>query len=235
MRKEGRKSDALRPIKIRRNYLRNAEGSVLIEFGNTRVICAATIEENIPKFLFGKGGGWITAEYGMLPRSTNSRMLREAVRGRGGRTYEIQRLIGRSLRASTQLALLPEITVIVDCDVIEADGGTRTAAITGGCVALYDAISTLELKEHPMNFLVSAVSLGLVDDQILLDLDYSEDSNAQVDMNVVMSEGGAWIEIQGTAEQRPFRGEELDTMLQLAKKGCLELAGIQREVLGLKE
>jgi ribonuclease PH len=235
MRNDGRKSDALRPIKIQRNYLRNAEGSVLIEFGNTRVICAATIEENIPKFLFGKGCGWITAEYGMLPRSTNSRMVREAARGRGGRTYEIQRLIGRSLRASTQLKMLPEVTIIVDCDVIEADGGTRTAAITGGCVALYDAISTLELKENPMNFLVSAVSLGLVDDQILLDLDYSEDSSAQVDMNVVMSEGGAWIELQGTAERRPFRGEELDTMLALAKKGCMDLAGIQREVLGLKE
>lgn len=234
MRSEGRNNDALRPVKIQRNYLRNAEGSVLIEFGNTRLICAATIEENVPKFLFGKGCGWITAEYGMLPRSTNSRMARESVRGRGGRTYEIQRLIGRSLRASTQLDMLPEVTIVVDCDVIEADGGTRTAAITGGCVALHDALSKLQLREHPMNFLVSAVSLGLVDDQIRLDLDYEEDSNAQVDMNAVMSEGGAWIEIQGTAEQRPFRGEELETMLALAKKGCLELAAIQREVLGLK-
>ncbi len=235
MRNDGRRNDELRQVKIHRGYLRNAEGSALVEFGNTRLICAATIEESVPRFMLGKGRGWITAEYGMLPRSAQVRIVREAARGRSGRTYEIQRLIGRSLRAATQLDLLPEITVIVDCDVIEADGGTRTASITGSCIALYDAFSKLGLREHPMNFLLSAVSVGVVDDEVLLDLDYSEDSVAQVDMNLVMSESGAFIEVQGTAEKRPFVPEEFERMLDLGRKGCLELIRAQKEVLDLKD
>ena len=233
MRHDGRRNDEMRPVKIERNYLRNAEGSVLIEVGNTRVICSATVEDKVPRFMFGQGRGWITAEYGMLPRSTESRMNREAVRGRGGRTYEIQRLIGRSLRSAVQLDMLPEITVIVDCDVIEADGGTRTAAITGSCVALFDALSKIGLNQDPMNYFLSAISVGLVDDQLVLDLDYYEDSNAQVDMNLIMSESGAFVEIQGTAERRPFTPDELQTLLELGRKGCLELIQVQKEVLGL--
>ena len=233
MRHDGRRNDEMRPVKIERNYLRNAEGSVLIEVGNTRVICSATVEDKVPRFMFGQGRGWITAEYGMLPRSTESRMNREAVRGRGGRTYEIQRLIGRSLRSAVQLDMLPEITVIVDCDVIEADGGTRTAAITGSCVALFDALSKIGLNQDPMNYFMSAISVGLVDDQLVLDLDYYEDSNAQVDMNLIMSESGAFVEIQGTAERRPFTPDELQTLLELGRKGCLELIQVQKEVLGL--
>ncbi len=233
MRHDGRRNDEMRPVKIERNYLRNAEGSVLIEVGNTRVICSATVEDKVPRFMYGQGRGWITAEYGMLPRSTESRMNREAVRGRGGRTYEIQRLIGRSLRSAVQLDMLPEITVIVDCDVIEADGGTRTAAITGSCVALFDALSKIGLNQDPMNYFMSAISVGLVDDQLVLDLDYYEDSNAQVDMNLIMSESGAFVEIQGTAEQRPFTPDELQTLLELGRKGCLELIQVQKEVLGL--
>ncbi|UCH83407.1 MAG: ribonuclease PH, partial [Candidatus Latescibacterota bacterium] len=166
MRSFGRGPDAIRPVKIHRGYLKNAEGSALIEMGNTRVICAATLDNKVPRFLVGSGEGWVTGEYGMLPRSTEQRMAREAVRGRGGRTYEIQRLIGRSLRTATQLNMFGERTFIVDCDVIEADGGTRTASITGGCVALYDAFSSLKLPENPMNFLVSAISAGIVDGQI---------------------------------------------------------------------
>lgn len=233
MRHDGRRNDEMRPVKIERNYLRNAEGSVLIEVGNTRVICSATVEDKVPRFMYGQGRGWITAEYGMLPRSTESRMNREAVRGRGGRTYEIQRLIGRSLRSAVQLDMLPEITVIVDCDVIEADGGTRTAAITGSCVALFDALSKIGLNQDPMNYFMSAISVGLVDDQLVLDLDYYEDSNAQVDMNLIMSESGAFVEIQGTAEKRPFTPDELQTLLELGRKGCLELIQVQKEVLGL--
>ncbi|MEJ2722881.1 MAG: ribonuclease PH, partial [bacterium] len=169
MRSNGRSRDAIRPVNIQRGYLKNAEGSALIEMGNTRVICSATLDNRVPKFLLGSNEGWVTAEYGMLPRSTHQRMIREAVRGRGGRTYEIQRLIGRSLRAATQLNLFADRTFIVDCDVIEADGGTRTASITGGCVALYDALSKLGLPEHPMNFFVSAISAGVVDGTIMLD------------------------------------------------------------------
>jgi ribonuclease PH len=220
-------------LTIRRGYLKNAEGSVMIELGNTRVICSATISAGVPKFLMGKGSGWVTAEYGMLPRSSAQRIMREAVRGRAGRTYEIQRLIGRSLRAATQLNLIGDVTVIIDCDVIEADGGTRTASITGGCVALYDALSTLGLTSHSMNFFVSAISVGVVDGKVLLDLDYKEDAGAQVDLNVVMSENGSFIEIQGTAEQMPFTGEQLDKMLELARKGCLELAAAQKKALNL--
>ena len=233
MRRDGRHADDKRAVSIQRGFLKNAEGSALIELGGTRVICAATVDAGVPKFLSGKGRGWLTAEYGMLPRSTNQRMQREAIRGRGGRTYEIQRLIGRSLRAATQLNKLGEYTVIVDCDVIEADGGTRTASITGACVAVYDALSKLGKPEHPMNFLMSAISVGAVDGNELLDLDYSEDSNAEVDMNLVMSESGQFIEIQGTAERYPFTDEQLQRMLQLGRKGCSELIQAQKEALGL--
>jgi ribonuclease PH len=233
LRSDGRTPDAIRPVKIKRGYLRNAEGSALIEMGKTVVICAATVEDGVPKFLMNKGVGWLTAEYGMLPRSSHQRIVREAARGRGGRTYEIQRLIGRSLRAATQLNLIGERTIVIDCDVLEADGGTRTASITGACVALHDALSTLGLREHPMNFLSSAISVGVVDGNVLLDLDYSEDSTADVDMNLVMAESGAFIEIQGTAEQVPFTNEQLQRMLELGRKGCMELIEAQREALGL--
>jgi ribonuclease PH len=233
MRTNGRASNAIRPVTIHRGYLKNAEGSVMIEMGNTRVICSATISDGVPKFLFGKGTGWVTAEYGMLPRSSAQRIMREAVRGRGGRTFEIQRLIGRSLRAATQLNLLGDVTVIVDCDVIEADGGTRSASITGGCVALHDALSTLGLTRHPLNFFVAAISVGMVNGKAVLDLDYGEDAGAQVDLNVVMSENGAFIEVQGSAEQMPFTREQLDTMLELARKGCVELGAVQKQTLKL--
>jgi len=234
MRNDGRKDDQVRAVRIERNYLRNAEGSALIEMGGTRVICSATIETGVPKWMTGRGRGWITGEYGMLPRSSGQRIQREAVRGRSGRTHEIQRLIGRSFRAAVQMDMMGEVTVIVDCDVIEADGGTRTASITGGAVALYDAIARLGLTEHPMNFLVSAVSVGIVDGAARLDLDYSEDSTAQVDLNVVMAESGAYIEVQGTAEQYPFTPAQLDEMLSLARKGCGELFEAQRRVLGIE-
>ena len=211
MRSYGRSNDEKRPVTIERGYLRNAEGSALIQMGETRVLCAATVEEGVPRFMANEGRGWITGEYGMLPRSTNTRMQREAARGRSGRTYEIQRLIGRSFRAAVEMKMMGEVTITVDCDVIEADGGTRTAAITGGCVALYDAISKLGISEHPMNFLVSAISVGIIDGQVRLDLDYSEDSNAQVDLNCVMAEGGTYIEVQGTAEQFPYTPEQFAT------------------------
>jgi ribonuclease PH len=233
MRTNGRAREAVRPVKIQRGCSRYAEGSALIEMGNTRVICTATLDKSVPKFLYGKGEGWVTAEYGMLPRSAQQRIMREAIRGRVGRTYEIQRLIGRSLRAATQLNLLPEVTIIVDCDVIEADGGTRSASITGGCIALYDALSKLGFREHPMNFMVSAVSVGVVDGSILLDLDYQEDSSAQVDLNLVMSEAQTFIEIQGTAEKVPFSTAQLDEMIALGKKGCLELIDAQKKALNI--
>ncbi len=234
MRHDGRKSDELRPVSIEIGYLRNAEGSALIEMGGTKVICSATIDQGVPRFMMGEGRGWITGEYGMLPRSSGQRIAREAARGRSGRTYEIQRLIGRSFRAAVQLDMLGEVTIIIDCDVIEADGGTRTASITGGCVALYDAISKLGMTEHPMNFLVSAISVGIVDGVPVLDLDYPEDSTAQVDLNVVMSESGAYIEIQGTAEKFPFTSEQLQSMLDLARGGCNSLFEAQRQALGLE-
>ncbi len=232
-RQDNRRHDEIRPVKIQRGYLRHAEGSALIEMGGTRVICAATIDDKVPKFLMGGGSGWITAEYGMLPRSAEQRIFREAIKGRGGRTHEIQRLIGRSFRSAVQLDMLGEITIIVDCDVIEADGGTRTASITGGCVALHDAISSLELPEHPMNFLVAAVSVGIIDGLPMLDIDYAEDSGAQVDFNLVMAESGAFIEIQGTAEKYPFTPDQLKEMIDLGKKGCNQLFQAQREALGL--
>jgi ribonuclease PH len=233
MRKDARGPADLRPVRIERGYLRHAEGSALIEIGETRVICSATLEPGVPRWMMGTGRGWITAEYGMLPRSSRQRIQREADRGRTGRTHEIQRLIGRSCRAAVQMPMLGENTVIVDCDVLEADGGTRTASITGACVALYDAISTLELKEHPMNFLVTAVSVGIVDGVPMLDLSYQEDSSADVDLNVVMAESGAFIEVQGTAERIPFTSEQFERMLSLSRDGCARLLRAQRDALGL--
>ncbi len=234
MRKDRRAAGDLRPVKIQRGYLRHAEGSALIEVGETRVICSATLEPGVPRWMMGQGRGWITAEYGMLPRSSKQRIKREAERGRSGRTHEIQRLVGRSCRAAVDMKLLGENTVLIDCDVIEADGGTRTASITGACVAVYDALSTLELREHPMNFMFAAVSVGIVDGVPLLDLAYEEDSSADVDLNVVMAESGAFIEVQGTAERVPFTTAQFDDMLALARKGCDALFAAQRTVLDLK-
>jgi len=233
MRKDGRSADQLRPVRIERGFLRHAEGSALIELGETRVICSATLEPGVPRWMLGTGKGWITAEYGMLPRSSKQRIPREADRGRSGRTHEIQRLIGRSCRAAVAMEMLGENTILIDCDVLEADGGTRTASITGACVALHDAIATLELREHPMNFLVAAVSAGMVDGKPFLDLAYAEDSAADVDLNVVMAESGAFIEVQGTAERVPYTREQLDAMLSLARSGCEQLFAAQRQVLGL--
>jgi ribonuclease PH len=235
MRKDGRSADQLRPVRIERGYLRHAEGSALIELGETRVICSATLDPGVPRWMMGGGKGWITAEYGMLPRSSKQRIPREADRGRSGRTHEIQRLIGRSCRASVAMELLGENTILIDCDVIEADGGTRTAAITGACVAVYDALRTLELREHPMNFLIAAVSAGMVDGRPFLDLAYTEDSAADVDLNVVMAESGAFIEVQGTAERVPYTREQLDAMLVLARSGCEQLFAAQRKALGLSD
>ncbi|PFG10033.1 MULTISPECIES: ribonuclease PH [unclassified Marinobacter] len=236
MRPSGRAPEQPRDIRITRNYTRHAEGSVLIEFGDTKVICTASVENKVPPFLRGEGQGWITAEYGMLPRSTNSRMGREAARGKqGGRTVEIQRLIGRSLRAAVDLKALGEHTITIDCDVIQADGGTRTAAITGGCVALVDALNYLvaqkRLKKSPLKQMVAAVSVGVFKGKPVVDLDYPEDSVAETDMNVVMTDKGGFIEIQGTAEGAPFVQEELDSMLVLAKQGIEKLFALQNEAL----
>jgi ribonuclease PH len=236
MRPSGRAPEQPRDIRITRNYTRHAEGSVLIEFGDTKVICTASVENKVPPFLRGEGQGWITAEYGMLPRSTNSRMGREAARGKqGGRTVEIQRLIGRSLRAAVDLKALGEHTITIDCDVIQADGGTRTAAITGGCVALVDALNFLvaqkRLKKSPLKQMVAAVSVGVFKGIPVVDLDYPEDSVAETDMNVVMTDKGGFIEIQGTAEGAPFVQEELDSMLVLAKQGIETLFALQNKAL----
>lgn len=243
MRPSGRAPDELRRIRLTRRYSRHAEGSVLVEFGDTRVLCTASLETKVPVFLRGKGQGWVTAEYGMLPRSTGSRMSREAARGRqGGRTLEIQRLIGRSLRAVVDLEALGERTVTVDCDVLQADGGTRTAAITGGYVALVDALECIERdperfgeppKRDPIRAQVAAVSVGIYRGQPVLDLDYAEDSEAETDMNVVMTGGGAFVELQGTAEGHAFRRSELDAMLLLAERGIGQLFDAQRSTLGL--
>lgn len=238
MRHSGRKNNQMREIKITRNYTVHAEGSVLIEFGNTKVLCNATVEERIPRFLKDKGQGWITAEYGMLPRSTNSRMRREATSGKqGGRTLEIQRLIGRSLRAAVDLKALGERSITIDCDVIQADGGTRTASITGGCVALMDAISFIMdkglIKTNPLKHMVASVSAGIHDDNIILDLDYIEDSNAETDMNFVMDAAGQFIEIQGTAEGATFSLDEMTEMTKLAQAGIADLIGHQKEALGI--
>jgi ribonuclease PH len=239
MRPSNRAPDEMRKIRITRNYTMHAEGSVMVEFGNTRVLCNATIEERVPGFLRGKGQGWVTAEYGMLPRSTNSRMGREAARGKqGGRTMEIQRLIGRSLRAVVDMKALGERSVTIDCDVIQADGGTRTASITGGFVALADAVQTLldskAIDKNPLTGQVASVSVGIFKDTPVLDLDYPEDCNAETDMNVVMSDAGDFIEVQGTAEGHPFNQDELNSMLALAKKGISELVISQRDALEQK-
>jgi len=237
-RPSGRAPDQLRAIGIERNFTRHAEGSVLIAFGDTRVLCTASIEDKVPPFLRGKGEGWITAEYGMLPRATHDRMQREAARGgQGGRTMEIQRLIGRALRACVDRSALGERTITLDCDVLQADGGTRTAAITGAYVALMDAIGTLlkrgAVKKNPVLGAVAAISVGVYRGLPVLDLDYAEDSNCDTDMNVVMNDGGGFIELQGTAEGHAFRREELDSLLQLAQKGIGELLVMQREALGI--
>lgn len=236
MRPSGRSAEQVRPIKITRHYTKHAEGSVLVEFGETKVLCNATIDESVPRFLKGQNQGWITAEYGMLPRATNSRTQREAAKGKQtGRTMEIQRLIARSLRAMVDLELLGEYTITLDCDVIQADGGTRTASITGACVALVDAINTLisngKIKENPIKSLVAAVSVGIVNGEALCDLEYIEDSNAETDMNVVMTDDGRIIEVQGTAEGEPFSHEELLILLELAKNGIKTITEAQKQAL----
>lgn len=236
-RPSGRACDELRTIRIERQYTRHAEGSVLISFGDTRVLCTASVENRVPGFLRGKGEGWITAEYGMLPRSTNERMNREAASGKqGGRTLEIQRLIGRSLRACVDRRALGERSITLDCDVLQADGGTRTAAITGAYVALCDAVALLrkrgDLSKDPVIGAIAAVSVGIYQGVPVLDLDYPEDSGCDTDMNVVMNDGGGFIEVQGTAEGHAFRRAEMDAMLTLAAKGVAELIAHQRAALG---
>jgi len=237
MRPDGRKNDELRKIRIARNFVTAAEGSVLIEFGNTRVICTASIEERVPQFLKDQRRGWITAEYSMLPRSTPTRTMREAVSGRvGGRTHEIQRLIGRSLRSVVDMAALGERTLWIDCDVIQADGGTRTAAITGAFIALSDALSFAlsqgVIERNPVKDYLAAVSVGIVQGEPRLDLSYAEDSTAEVDMNVVMTGSGKFVEVQGTAEQNPFGREELSGLISLAEKGIKELVSFQKAQIG---
>ena len=235
-RSSGRAADQLRPVSIERHYTRHAEGSVLVSFGNTRVICTASVDDGVPRFLRGEHCGWITAEYGMLPRSTGSRMAREATRGRqGGRTLEIQRLIGRSLRAAVDLGQLGEHTITLDCDVIQADGGTRTASITGAFVALVDAINALQREKRittdPLRYFIASVSVGIHAGEALLDLDYTEDSTAETDLNVVMTESGEFVEIQGAAEGAPFQRSQLDRMLALASTGVTSLIQQQRDAL----
>lgn len=235
-RPSGRNADQMREVRITRNYTCHAEGSVLIEFGNTKVLCTASVEERVPPWLKGKGAGWVTAEYGMLPRSTGSRNRREATAGKqSGRTQEIQRLIGRSLRAAVDLEAMGEVQITVDCDVIQADGGTRTASITGGYIALIDAINHLmakgKIKKNPVFGQIAAISVGMYEGKAVLDLDYPEDSNAETDMNVVMNEAGGFIEVQGTAEGHAFRRDEMDAMLVLAEKGIKELTAAQEQAL----
>lgn len=238
MRADGRQGDELRKVTVTRDYLKHPEGSVLVEFGDTKVICTATVEESVPPFLRNKGIGWITAEYSMLPRATHSRNRRESSSGKvGGRTHEIQRLIGRSLRSITDTKKMGERTVWVDCDVIQADGGTRTASITGAYIALYDAMKTLladgSIKEMPLFDSLAAISAGIIKGNPCLDLNYLEDSSADVDMNFVMTGSGKFIEIQGTAEEAPFSAEEMQTMTTLAIKGIADLTKIQKETLGI--
>ena len=236
MRPSGRRPDQLRPIRLTRHYTKHAEGSVLVEFGDTRVLCTASVDNRVPRFLKGSGQGWVTAEYGMLPRSTGQRMDREAARGRqGGRTLEIQRLIGRALRAAVDLQALGENTITIDCDVIQADGGTRTASITGGFVALHDAVRHLlrtgAIQRDPLHGYIASVSVGIYQGTPVLDLDYAEDSSAETDMNVVMNDAGAFVEIQGTAEGHAFRMDELLSMVELARGGIEELIRAQQECL----
>ena len=235
MRKNGRKPDELREIKITKHYISHPEGSVLVEFGDTKVICNATVENTVPRFLKGKNMGWVTAEYGMLPRSTNERMRREAKIKQSGRTMEIQRLIGRSLRSSLNLNKLGDRSITIDCDVIQADGGTRTASISGGFVALCLALRSQDSEEFSsadvIKSFTGSVSVGKVDSEIVLDLDYEEDSNAETDMNFIMNEDGNFIEIQGTAEEGYFSHEELNDMVALASKGIKKIIGIQKEAI----
>ena len=238
MRTDNRANNALRPVKITRGFTRYAEGSVLIEFGQTRVLCTASIESKVPGFLKGKGQGWVTAEYGMLPRATHTRSDREAARGKqSGRTQEIQRLIGRSLRSVIDLGLLGERTIHLDCDVLQADGGTRTAAITGAWIALADAVNGLivkgELTANPLREAVAAISVGIYKDHAILDLEYVEDSDCETDMNVVMTASGGMVEVQGTAEGKPFSRDQLDAMLNLAAHGIRDLCNLQTQALAL--
>jgi ribonuclease PH len=235
-RPSGRTADELRKIKITRNYTKHAEGSVLVEFGDTKVLCTASLETNVPRFLKGKGRGWVTAEYGMLPRSTGSRMDREAARGKqSGRTQEIQRLIGRSLRAAVDMTKLGENTLKIDCDVIQADGGTRTASITGACVALVDALNVMQdkglIKQMPLKQMIASVSVGIYQGVPVLDLDYLEDSAAETDMNVVMTSNGGFIEVQGTGEAGEFSADELSQLISLAQSGIVQLFSVQQEAL----
>ncbi|HAO88980.1 MAG: ribonuclease PH [Pseudomonadales bacterium] len=236
MRPSQRNPDQLREVKITRHYTKHAEGSVLVEFGDTKVLCTASVENSVPRFLSGSGQGWVTAEYGMLPRSTGSRMDREAARGKqSGRTQEIQRLIGRALRAAVDLKALGEHTIKIDCDVIQADGGTRTASITGACVALVDALTYLcenkKLETSPLRQLVASISVGVYKGQPVLDLDYAEDSNAETDMNVVMTEAGGFIELQGTGEDGEFTHDQLNAMVALAEAGIQQLLAAQKASL----
>ena len=237
IRPSGRAADQLRSIRITRNYTKHAEGSVLVEFGDTKVICTVSVENGVPRFLKGQGQGWLTAEYGMLPRATGERNQREASRGKqGGRTLEIQRLIGRSLRAALDMSKLGDITLYVDCDVIQADGGTRTASITGSMVALIDALKVIKKRGglkggDPVKQMIAAVSVGMYKGEPVLDLDYLEDSAAETDLNVVMTSAGGFIEVQGTAEGAPFQPEELNAMLELAKKGMNEIFELQKAAL----
>lgn len=237
MRKDGRKLDEMRSVRITRPYLKHPEGSVLIEVGDTKVICTATIEEKVPQWMKGSGQGWVTAEYSMLPRSSATRIVREAATGKiGGRTHEIQRLIGRSLRSVTDMKGFGERTIWIDCDVIQADGGTRTASITGSFIALADALTFLKdrgiVKKVPLRDFVAAVSVGVVNGEVVLDLNYDEDSTAEVDMNIVMTGKGAFVEVQGTAEAAPFTKDEMAMMTSLAEEGIRGLAARQKEVLG---
>ena len=235
-RPSGRAADQLRPIRITRRYTKHAEGSVLVEFGDTQVICTVSVESGVPRYIKGKGQGWLTAEYGMLPRATGERTQREASRGKqGGRTLEIQRLIGRSLRAALDMSKLGENTLYVDCDVIQADGGTRTASITGAMVALVDALAVMKkrgaLKGEPLKQMIAAVSVGMYQGEAVLDLDYPEDSAAETDLNVVMTSQGGFIEVQGTAEGEPFQPEQLNAMLLLARQGLQQLFEAQQAAL----
>ncbi|MDW5415242.1 MULTISPECIES: ribonuclease PH [unclassified Iodobacter] len=236
MRPSARRNDELRQVRITRQYTRHAEGSVLIEFGDTKVLCTASVEENVPPFLKGKGKGWVTAEYGMLPRSTNTRMRREAAQGKqSGRTQEIQRLIGRSLRAVVDMAALGERQIVIDCDVIQADGGTRTASITGAFVAMTDAINGLiaagKLEKSPIREHVAAISVGIYQGEAVLDLDYPEDSDCETDMNVVMTSSGKFVEVQGTAEGVAFSRLEMNALLDLAEQGIKDLIAMQQSAL----
>ncbi len=236
MRPSGRTASQIRPVTITRNFTCHAEGSVLIEFGNTKVLCNASVDEGVPRFMKGQGKGWITAEYSMLPRSTHTRSGREAARGKqGGRTLEIQRLIARALRAAVDLQLLGENTITLDCDVLQADGGTRTASITGACVALVDALSWMRskgiIKTNPMKHMIAALSVGIYKGNAISDLEYLEDSDAETDMNVVMTDTGKLIEVQGTAEGDPFSFDEMTEMLELAKHGIRELFDEQKAAL----